>query len=65
MLQKAKVYGLPVVFAANKADLRGALTPYANKSQNGSKGRRHYSSYSQRFDKSSAGPAVPVKAAGY
>jgi len=27
MLKKAKVYGLPVVFAANKANLRGALTP--------------------------------------
>jgi uncharacterized protein len=27
MMQKAKVYGLPVVFVANKADLRGALTP--------------------------------------
>jgi uncharacterized protein len=27
MMQKAKVYGLPVVFAANKANLRGALTP--------------------------------------
>jgi uncharacterized protein len=26
MMQKAKVHGLPVVFAANKADLRGALT---------------------------------------
>jgi len=27
MMKKAKVYGLPVVFAANKADLRGALSP--------------------------------------
>jgi uncharacterized protein len=27
MLKKAKVYGLPVVFAANKANLKGALTP--------------------------------------
>jgi len=27
MMKKAKVFGLPVVFAANKADLRGALKP--------------------------------------
>lgn len=27
MMKKAKVYGLPVVFAANKANLKGALTP--------------------------------------
>lgn len=27
MMKKAKVYGLPVVFAANKANLRGALKP--------------------------------------
>jgi uncharacterized protein len=27
MMKKAQVYGLPVVFAANKADLRGALAP--------------------------------------
>ena len=27
MIKKAKVYGLPVVFAANKANLRGALSP--------------------------------------
>jgi uncharacterized protein len=27
MMKKAKVHGLPVVFAANKADLRGALNP--------------------------------------
>lgn len=27
MMKKAKVYGLPIVFASNKANLRGALSP--------------------------------------
>jgi uncharacterized protein len=37
MMQKAKVHGLPVVFAANKANLRGALTPSQIKTRLGLK----------------------------
>lgn len=37
MMKKAKVYGLPVVFAANKANLRGAMTVRQIKSRMGLK----------------------------